>query len=131
MHDAGQIHHAAGIAHFIVIPGIDFRHGAIRHQRGWRIDDGTPRIPCVIGGNQRPILIAQNAGQRAGGGGSLEGALTCVEWLLSPESDGIGGRLISAPWDPWRTLASRRDELAPTDIYTLRRIVPEDRGAKS
>ena len=68
--------------------------------------------------------------QKAGGGSSLEGALDCVEWLLSPESDGISGRLISAPWDPWKKLASRRDELASTDIYTLRRIVPEDRGMK-
>ena len=69
--------------------------------------------------------------QKAGGGGSLEGALACVEWLLSPGSDGISGRLISAPWDPWKTLAARRDDLAASDIYTLRRIVPEDRGMKS
>jgi NAD(P)-dependent dehydrogenase (short-subunit alcohol dehydrogenase family) len=83
--------------------------------------------PAVVG--EAEFAAAQR--QKAGGGGSLEGALDCVEWLLSPESDGISGRLISAPWDPWRTLASRRDELAPTDIYTLRRIVPEDRGVKS
>ena len=65
--------------------------------------------PAVVG--EAEYTAAQR--QKAGGGGSLEGALTCVEWLLSPESDGISGRLISAPWDTWRTLASRRDELAP------------------
>lgn len=82
--------------------------------------------PAVVG--EAEFAAAQR--QKAGGGGSLEGALACVEWLLSPDSDGISGRLISAPWDPWKTLAARRAELAATDIYTLRRIVPEDRPAK-
>lgn len=53
----------------------------------------------------------------------------CV-FLASPASDGITGRLISAPWDPWSTLPTRRAELAASDIYTLRRITPEDRGKK-
>ena len=53
-----------------------------------------------------------------------------VEMLLSPKSDGISGKLISAPWDPWQNLAARREELMKSDIYTLRRIVPEDRGKK-
>ena len=50
--------------------------------------------------------------------------------LASAESDGITGKLISAQWDPWRDLQKHREELASTDIYTLRRIVPEDRGQK-
>ena len=58
----------------------------------------------------------------------LERTLDCLEWMLSPACDGISGRLISAPWDPWKTLATHREELARSDIYTLRRIVPEDRG---
>lgn len=68
--------------------------------------------------------------QKAGGGASLEKALDCIEWLLSPASDGVSGRLISAPWDPWSSLADHARELAKTDIYTLRRIVPEERGLK-
>lgn len=66
--------------------------------------------------------------QKATGGGSLDRALDCVEWLISPASDGISGRLIAAPWDPWPTLDTRRAELAGSDIFTLRRIVPEERG---
>jgi NAD(P)-dependent dehydrogenase (short-subunit alcohol dehydrogenase family) len=66
----------------------------------------------------------------ASGSASLEKALALVEWLLSPASDGISGRLIAAPWDPWPTLDQRASELASTDVYTLRRIVPEDRGLK-
>lgn len=66
--------------------------------------------------------------QKASGGASLEKALGLVEWLLSPASDGISGRLLAAPWDPWSTLDQHTKTLAKTDIYTLRRIVPEERG---
>ncbi|SPE57105.1 (S)-1-phenylethanol dehydrogenase Ped [Verrucomicrobia bacterium] len=51
-------------------------------------------------------------------------------YLASSQSDGITGKLISAQWDPWPTLHEHRDELAKSDIYCLRRIVPEDRGQK-
>jgi 3-oxoacyl-[acyl-carrier protein] reductase len=57
------------------------------------------------------------------------GAGLCV-YLASQESDGITGKLISAQWDPWRTLHEHREELVKSDIYCLRRIVPEDRGKK-
>jgi NAD(P)-dependent dehydrogenase (short-subunit alcohol dehydrogenase family) len=60
----------------------------------------------------------------------LEKVLGLVEFLLSEKSDGISGRLFSAPWDPWQNLHALRDELMKSDIYTLRRIVPEDRGRK-
>jgi 3-oxoacyl-[acyl-carrier protein] reductase len=50
--------------------------------------------------------------------------------LLSENSDGITGRLISAPWDPWLRLQEYKDELAASDIFTLRRIIPDDRGKK-
>ena len=51
-------------------------------------------------------------------------------YLASAESNGITGKLISAQWDPWKTLQAHREELAKSDIYCLRRIVPEDRGKK-
>lgn len=57
------------------------------------------------------------------------GADLCV-FLASGESDGITGKLISAQWDPWRDLQKHREELGSSDIYCLRRIVPEDRGKK-
>jgi NAD(P)-dependent dehydrogenase (short-subunit alcohol dehydrogenase family) len=50
--------------------------------------------------------------------------------LASAQADGITGKLISAQWDPWTKLHEHRDELAKSDIYCLRRIVPEDRGKK-
>ena len=57
------------------------------------------------------------------------GAALCV-WLASAESDGVTGKLISAQWDPWQDPAKFR-ALAAGDVYTLRRIVPEDRVKKS
>lgn len=68
--------------------------------------------------------------QKQSGGTPLErGADLCV-YLASPESDGITGKLISAVWDPWERLQQWRSDLQSTDIYTLRRITPEDRGRK-
>ena len=57
------------------------------------------------------------------------GASLC-SYLASAESDGITGRLISAQWDAWARLHEHRAELTGSDIYCLRRIVPEDRGMK-
>jgi len=57
------------------------------------------------------------------------GADLCL-YLASPESDGVTGKLLSAKWDPWSSLHAHKDELNSSDIYTLRRIVPEDRGKK-
>jgi NAD(P)-dependent dehydrogenase (short-subunit alcohol dehydrogenase family) len=51
-----------------------------------------------------------------------------VDFLLSPKSDGISGKLISALWDPWEQFGKQRQRLGKTDLLTLRRITPEDRG---
>jgi NAD(P)-dependent dehydrogenase (short-subunit alcohol dehydrogenase family) len=66
--------------------------------------------------------------QQAVGGTPLELPARLALFLASAESDGITGKLISAPWDPWAELPSHADDLAGTDVYTLRRIVPADRG---
>ena len=66
--------------------------------------------------------------QQADGGTPLDRGASVCAFLASAESDGITGRLISAVWDPLHELASRRAEIAGSDIYTLRRIVPADRG---
>lgn len=60
----------------------------------------------------------------------LELGASLAVHLASAGSDGITGKLISAQWDPWKDLQAHREELAKSDIYCLRRIVPEDRGKK-
>ncbi len=53
--------------------------------------------------------------------------LGLVEFLLSEKSDQLSGKLISAQWDPWEKLSEFKSDLN-NDIYTLRRILPGDRG---
>jgi hypothetical protein len=62
------------------------------------------------------------------GGTPLERGAALAVFLGSSMSDGISGRLLSAVWDSWSELPARRDDLKDTDVYTLRRIVPADRG---
>jgi NAD(P)-dependent dehydrogenase (short-subunit alcohol dehydrogenase family) len=72
-------------------------------------------------------LHAQMIRVKAEGGiPPARGAELCV-YLASAESDGITGRLIAAPWDPWPFDATVRRQLAEGDVYTLRRIEPHDR----
>ncbi len=64
------------------------------------------------------------------GGTPLEYGAALAVYLGSAESDGITGKLISAVWDPWKDLHMHKEHLKKTDIYTLRRIIPEDRNIK-
>jgi 3-oxoacyl-[acyl-carrier protein] reductase len=55
-------------------------------------------------------------------------AAALCAFLASDASDGITGRLVSAQWDSWESLPDHLDDLSASDVYTLRRIVPRDRG---
>ncbi len=65
--------------------------------------------------------------QQQEGGTALDQGADLAVFLASTASDGISGRLLSAVWDDWAALPAQRDTLAKSDVYTLRRIVPEDR----
>ena len=80
--------------------------------------------PACVGENEH----RKTAEQKVKGGTPIEKVAHAIEFLLSPVSDGISGRLISGLWDPLLSLPDRREQLQESDIYTLRRIVPEDRG---
>jgi len=90
------------------------------------LDEILQAGPERVGADFYARALKQN---ESGGVSPSIGANLCA-YLASPAADGITGKLISAPWDPWPTLAEHRDELATSDIYTLRRIVPGDRGQK-
>jgi NAD(P)-dependent dehydrogenase (short-subunit alcohol dehydrogenase family) len=66
--------------------------------------------------------------QKEDGGAPLGKGADLAVFLGSALSDGITGKLISAVWDPWEALPRHLEDLSGTDIYTLRRIVPGDRG---
>jgi 3-oxoacyl-[acyl-carrier protein] reductase len=75
---------------------------------------------------QKEYDLALNIGKTAGN--SIERAAALCVFLASEASKGITGKLISAIWDPWERFSEHLSELQKTDIYTLRRIVPKDRG---
>lgn len=62
------------------------------------------------------------------GGVPPTAAAALIAWLASDASQPITGRLLSAVWDPWEQLTAHADVLDASDVYTLRRIVPRDRG---
>ncbi len=74
-------------------------------------------------------FFAKNKKWSEEGAVPLELGANLAVYLASAESDGITGKLISAQWDPWEKLQEFKNDLAG-DIYTLRRIVPKDRGKK-
>jgi 3-oxoacyl-[acyl-carrier protein] reductase len=81
---------------------------------------GPQRVGAGL--HERMIKLQQEGGTPLHIGASL-----CV-YLASAESDGLTGRLIAAQWDPWPFDAPIKNKIAASDIYTLRRIVPADRG---
>jgi NAD(P)-dependent dehydrogenase (short-subunit alcohol dehydrogenase family) len=75
-------------------------------------------------------FYSRSVKQKQTGGAPLEKGTELALFLGSSASDGITGKLISALWDPWADFPRHLENLRKTDVYTLRRIVPEDRGLK-
>lgn len=73
-------------------------------------------------------FFGKSVKQAAEGGVPMEKGARLCAYLASPQSDGITGKLISAIWDPWEKLHLKKSELRTSDIFCLRRIVPQDRG---
>ena len=90
------------------------------------VDDVLAAGPEKVGQE----YFERNKGLKEKGAVPLACGASLAVYLASAASDGITGKLISAQWDPWPELHQHREELAKTDIYCLRRIVPEDRGKK-
>jgi NAD(P)-dependent dehydrogenase (short-subunit alcohol dehydrogenase family) len=75
-----------------------------------------------------PAFYERSLRQKKDGGAPLGKGADLAVFLGSPLSDGITGKLISALWDPWEAMPNHLEDLNGSDIYTLRRIVPGDRG---
>ena len=71
---------------------------------------------------------AQAIKQAEQGGVPPRRAANLCVFFASSASDAITGKLISAVWDPWERLPEHFGDLRDSDIYTLRRIVPQERG---
>jgi NAD(P)-dependent dehydrogenase (short-subunit alcohol dehydrogenase family) len=79
---------------------------------------------ALAAGEQRvgKEFYAKARKQKSLGGTPPEHAAELALFLASPEAAGITGRLISAVWDDWKSLAGRGAELAGSAMFTLRRI---------
>jgi NAD(P)-dependent dehydrogenase (short-subunit alcohol dehydrogenase family) len=75
-----------------------------------------------------PALFERMTKLKKEGGTSLDIPADLCVYLASAASDGLTGRLISAPWDPWPFAPGALADIGETDIYTLRRITPKERG---
>lgn len=65
---------------------------------------------------------------QAKGGADPKMVAGLIVFLSSSLSDKLTGRLVSAIYDTWQEIQKHLDEIGGSDIYTLRRITPKDRG---
>jgi 3-oxoacyl-[acyl-carrier protein] reductase len=112
------------LAHETIGAGIDVNALAPGALNTRMLDEVLAEGPNVVGAD----FYSRAMKQKEQGGAGLERGAELAVFLLSAESDGITGRLISAIWDPWRSLSGHAQDLRGTDVYTLRRIVPADRN---
>lgn len=69
--------------------------------------------------------LEKSVRQKQEGGVSPEVAAELAVFLASSQSDGLTGKFISAVWDDWRSLPGQITEVMNSDVYTLRRVIPE------
>lgn len=121
---AGVVRFAETLAEELKPEGIDVNSIAPGALNTRLLDEILEAGPEIVGEGFYKSAIKQ----RDSGGTSPElGGQLCA-YLASCAGDGITGRLISAQWDPWERMESFKEEMESTDVYTLRRIVPAERG---
>jgi len=121
---AAVVRFAETLAGELLADGIDVNAIAPGAMNTRMLDELLAAGPEVVGEEQHAKALRQ----RESGGADPQRAADLAAFLGARASDGITGRLISAVWDPWEDLDRRAAALDGTDIYTLRRIVPAERG---
>ena len=66
----------------------------------------------------------KKARETGAGAVSPEVAASLAVFLGSAASGKLTGKLVAAPYDPWREWAGKADSLNATPMYTLRRLDP-------
>jgi NAD(P)-dependent dehydrogenase (short-subunit alcohol dehydrogenase family) len=100
-------------------------------------------VNCIAPGAMRTSMLEEvlNNGGAAGatevglarkvlvdGGVPMDVVSDLALFLVSDAGKKITGKLISSVWDNWAQWPKFADELARSDVYTLRRITGRDRG---
>ena len=79
----------------------------------------------VAGDRAGPLLEKIKKARDTGAGAvSPEVAASLAVFLASAASGKLTGKLVAAPYDPWREWAGKTDALNTTPMYTLRRLDP-------
>ncbi len=112
------------LAHETLGCGIDVNAVAPGALNTKMLDEILDAGPEKVGKDYYDLAVKQ----KDDGGASPERAAALCLFLASEESNGITGKLLSAVWDPWEDLPKHVSKLKCSEIYTLRRIVPADRG---
>jgi 3-oxoacyl-[acyl-carrier protein] reductase len=121
---AAVVRFAETLAHEVADDGIDVNAIAPGALNTNMLDEVLEAGPEAVG----EAFYAKAVEQRDSGGTPLTRGADLAVYLGSRRSDGITGRLLSAVWDPWEELEQHAETLQESDIYTLRRIVPAERG---
>ncbi len=121
---AAVVRFAETLAHEVAGDGIDVNAIAPGALNTGMLDEVLEAGPEAVGES----FYAAAVKQRENGGTPLTRGADLAVYLGSRRSDGISGRLLSAVWDPWEELEQHAETLEESDIYTLRRIVPAERG---
>lgn len=66
--------------------------------------------------------------QKSEGGTPPEKAAALAVWLASDVSAWLTGKILSAVWDEFEEFPEHMEDIMSTDVYTMRRIRPKDRG---
>ena len=73
-------------------------------------------------------FVDKTKAELAKGGVPVGVPARAAAFLLSSRAAGITGRFLAAPFDGWEQWSDHLAEIAGSDLFTLRRIVPRDRG---
>ena len=87
------------------------------------VDEMLAAGPEIIGREYNELLQQKNNSSN-----SIQLSTSLAVFLGSSLSNGITGRLISSKWDPWQEFPNYIEKLQISDVYKLRRIMPEDRS---
>jgi 3-oxoacyl-[acyl-carrier protein] reductase len=79
-------------------------------------------------GHVGSVFYEKSLAQVEQGGTPLDIPASLVAFLMSEQSAGLTGKLISAVWDDWRAFPENMSTVLASDAFTLRRITLEDRG---
>ena len=72
--------------------------------------------------------LERTKAELARGGVPASLAAQAAIFLLSRKSAGITGRFVAVPYDDWEHWPEHVEQIRGSDLFTLRRIVPRDRG---